>query len=60
MSKADATVLELATTYDTFRETGDNHEEALERVRRKNGSKCEGRRLEEALNLLGKIELPNA
>src|SRR5205814_383018 len=47
MSKTDATTLELAATYDAFRESGDSHEQALERVRRKKGSKCEGGKLEE-------------
>jgi uncharacterized protein len=60
MSKADGTVLELAATYDAFRETGDNHEQAIERVHRKKGSKCEGGKLEEALKLLSALRLPSA
>lgn len=59
MSIADATVLELAATYDAFREDGDDHEEALNRVRRKKGSKCENGRLKEALKLLGALKLPH-
>ena len=35
MNKAEAVVLELAATYDTYRELGSSHAEALELLRRK-------------------------
>jgi hypothetical protein len=53
-------VLELAATYDSFREAGLEHEEALESLRRKKGNKCEGGREEQALALLSKLGLPPA
>ena len=38
LADAPAVELELAATYDAFRETGSDHDDALERVRRKKGS----------------------
>lgn len=52
MKDADSVVLELAATYDAFRDTDADHEDALRRVRRKKGSKCDGGNLETALKLL--------
>lgn len=49
---APAVVLELAATYDAFREAGSDHEEAIRRLRRKKGSKCEEGNQEKALELL--------
>ena len=40
LSIADPVVLELAATYDAFRELGCDHKEALQRLRRKKGDKC--------------------
>ncbi|MBT4867920.1 MAG: hypothetical protein HON53_22695 [Planctomycetaceae bacterium] len=57
MVKADSVVLELAATYDAFRDTGADHEDALRRVRRKKGSKCDDGNLGAALSLLGNLEL---
>jgi uncharacterized protein len=37
MAETDQTVLELAATYDTFREAGASHNQAMERLRRKKG-----------------------
>ena len=45
-------VLELAATYDAFREAGSDHAEALKRLRRKKGAKCDGGNQEKALELL--------
>jgi len=59
MEKADPVVLELAATYDAFREMGLNHEKALERLRRKKGNKCANGNEEAALELLRKLELPS-
>jgi uncharacterized protein YwgA len=57
MNDADPVVLELAATYDAFREMGHDHKSALERLKRKKGVKCEGRRTEKALSLLKKLKL---
>jgi uncharacterized protein YwgA len=57
LSDADLLVLELAATYDAFRELGCNHGEALQRLRRKKGDKCDNGRDAQALKLLRKIGL---
>jgi hypothetical protein len=57
MSDADAVVLELAATYDAFREMGDDHKTALERLKRKKGTKCEQGRTAKALTLLKTLGL---
>jgi uncharacterized protein YwgA len=58
MQEADLGVLELAATYDAFRETGAGHEEALRRLRHKKGAKCSGGREARALGLLRQLGLP--
>lgn len=58
MSASDATVLELAATYDAFREMNHNHADALLRLQQKKGSKCKGGREEQALELLKNLGLP--
>ncbi len=58
LAGADPVVLELAATYDTFRELGCNHGEALRRLRRKKGVKCDEGRDEQALNLLRELGFP--
>ncbi|MGO8747181.1 MAG: hypothetical protein ACLQNE_14440 [Thermoguttaceae bacterium] len=58
MDAADAVVLELAATYDMFRGMGSDHKEALQRLRRKKGSKCEGGNEAAALQLLQTLGLP--
>ena len=60
MSEADPIVLELAATYDAFREMGTEHEKAIVRLRRKKGLKCEAGREEAALNLLKDLGLSTA
>lgn len=60
ISNTDAVVLELAATYDTFREQGASHDEALQRLRRMKADKCSGQNEHAALDLLGKLELPSA
>lgn len=57
MSKADPIVLELAATYDAFREMGHDHKTALERLKRKKGVKCEQGRTRQALELLTTLGL---
>jgi uncharacterized protein YwgA len=59
MSEADAVVLELAATYDAFRELGADHTQAIERLRRKKGTKCAGGNEEAALALLRDLVLPS-
>jgi uncharacterized protein YwgA len=59
MSETDVTVLELAATYDAFREQGSNHEAAIDRLKRKKGSKCDGGNVEKALALLTEFKLPS-
>ncbi len=58
MEDTDATVLELAATYDAFREWDLNHEQALQSLRAKKGPKCDEGREELALELLRELELP--
>jgi len=57
LDKTPAVVLELAATYDTFRETGASHAEALERLRRKKGGKCDDGNEQAALELLQSLGL---
>jgi uncharacterized protein YwgA len=57
LAGSDPVVLELAATYDAFREVGAGHAEALERVQRKKGPKCQNGRLESALELLQQLGL---
>ena len=52
-------VLELAATYDAFREMGADHHEAIARLRRKKGPKCDGGREDQALELLKELSLPH-
>lgn len=60
MSDTDPVVLELAATYDAFREMGDDHVKALERLRRKKGAKCIGGNEAKALEVLQQLGLPTA
>ncbi|MCK6486383.1 MAG: hypothetical protein HUU22_18270 [Phycisphaerae bacterium] len=60
MSETDPIVLELAATYDAFRDMGHDHKSAIERLRRKKGVKCEQGRAEQALELLKKLGLRDA
>lgn len=53
----DATVLELAATYDAFREQGFEHLEALKRLRHMKQEKCTKDRLEAAMFLLKRLGL---
>jgi uncharacterized protein YwgA len=60
MSNATPVVLELAATYDAFRESGSDHKEAIQRLRHKKGSKCEEGNQEKALELLADLGLDAA
>ena len=57
MSATDATVLELAATFLSFREAGSDADEALERLRRKKGGKCAEGRENQALALLKQLRV---
>lgn len=57
LNETDTVVLELAATYDAFREQGDDHEEAIVRLRRKKGAKCNNGSQEAALELLDSLGL---
>jgi len=57
MQNADAVVVELAATYDMFRTMKSNHEEAMMRLRRKKGSKCDNDNDKQALELLRELGL---
>jgi hypothetical protein len=52
---ADAVVFELAATYDMFRTMKSNHEEAMMRLRREKGSKCDNGNDTKALALLREL-----
>jgi uncharacterized protein YwgA len=58
LERAELTVLELAATYDAFREMGSDHAEALRRLRHKKASKCSPEREVRALELLKQLGLP--
>jgi uncharacterized protein YwgA len=57
MERADLVVLELAATYDAFREMGSDHAEAMKRLRHKKASKHTPDREARALELLGRLGL---
>jgi uncharacterized protein YwgA len=59
LEQSDAVPLELAATYDMFRELGSDHTEALARLRRKKAEKCTKSNVAQALSLLGSLGLPN-
>jgi hypothetical protein len=58
LAAEDPVILELAATYDAFREEGDPHPVAMDRLRRKKGSKLDNGNDENALGLLGQLGLP--
>jgi uncharacterized protein YwgA len=57
MERSDLVVLELAATYDAFREMGADHEEALSRLRHKKAAKWSDEREGRALALLRELAL---
>ncbi|MFY9947508.1 MAG: hypothetical protein WAK27_02365 [Candidatus Sulfotelmatobacter sp.] len=57
LANEDATVLELAATYDAFRKMGLDHGAAVESLRAKKGEKCDGGREERAFVILNKLGL---
>ena len=59
MQEADLVVLELAATYDAFREMGSDHEEAVARLKHKKASRWTEERHARALELLRRLGLPS-
>jgi len=57
MEQAELVVLELAATYDAFREMGSAHAEALARLRHKKAGKWNEEREARALELLSRLGL---
>ncbi len=57
MERAELVVLELAATYDAFREMGSDHAEAQARLRHKKAAKWSEERERRALELLEQLEL---
>ncbi len=57
MERSDLVVLELAATYDAFRETGSDHDDALARLRHKKAGKCGPERESRAMELLAALTL---
>src|SRR5262245_50810062 len=60
MQRADLVVLELAATYDAFREMGANHEEAVVRLKHKKAARWSEERHARALELLRRLGLATA
>jgi uncharacterized protein YwgA len=59
MAGTEPVILELAATYDYFRHPNSDHKTALERLRHKKGSKCNGGNEDKALDLLKQLGLPS-
>jgi len=57
LANEDATVLELAATYDAFRKMGLDHASAIESLRAKKGDKCGNGREQGALAVLKRLGL---
>jgi uncharacterized protein YwgA len=60
LSKTDKSILELAATYDSFREIGGPHEQAAARLRAKKPDKWSAERERVALDLLRTLGLPSS
>jgi len=59
MAQAEPVILELAATYDYYRDQGSDHVTALEQLRQKKGSKCKAGNEDKALSLLTQLGLPS-
>lgn len=57
MTNTDLVPLELAATYDSFREGGSEHEIAMSRLHRKKGAKCTSKNIDAAMSLLRDLQL---
>ncbi len=58
IEKTSDVALELAATYDAFRQMGYDHSQALERLHRKKGKKCTPENVDQALELMRQLKLP--
>jgi uncharacterized protein YwgA len=58
MEQADLVVLELAATYDAFREMGSDHAEAVARLKHKKATKWSEERQARAMEVLRELGLP--
>jgi uncharacterized protein YwgA len=58
LASTEVNVLEIAATYDVFREMGSDHADALRRLRAKKGAKVNGENIGEAISLLRSLGLP--
>jgi uncharacterized protein YwgA len=57
MASSDPVILELAATYDYYRDQGSDHVTAIKQLRQKKGAKCDGGNEAKALDLLKQLEL---
>lgn len=57
MAQSRLSVLELAATYDSYREMGSDHKDALKRLKMKKGPKCTPNNLQETFDLLFELNL---
>jgi uncharacterized protein YwgA len=60
LANAELPVLDLAATYDVFREMGSDHADALRRLRAKKGVNFDGNSVDAAMALLKTLGLPAA
>jgi len=60
MANADPVILEIAATYDTFRESGMTHNQALAATKKKKMAKCKNDNDNKALELLNTLHLPSS
>ncbi len=58
LANKQVTVLEIAATYDVFREMGSDHGDALRRLNAKKGAKLSTENIVEAISLLRTLGLP--
>lgn len=58
LNETDTIILELAATYDAYREQDGTHEGALKRTKAKKGEKCSPEKIKHALDLLASLGLP--
>jgi uncharacterized protein YwgA len=57
INKIDPVILELAATYDAYKEAGSDDSDAMNRLREKKGAKCYDGKAEKAIELLREIGL---
>ncbi len=60
LSRQELVVLELAATYDAYRQMHQNHADAITSLRIKKGGKCTGQNVTNALSLLSSLGLASS